>query len=98
MTVSGGFEALFGLSALIAPNVLLGALGTEPNIAGLFLARVFGAATLGLGIAALLARDQVTRRAVSPSPMGWRFIMCLPHVSFCGLPRAWAERRYGAQA
>jgi hypothetical protein len=58
MIVSGGFEALFGLSALVAPTVLLGALGTETSISGMFLARVFGAATLGLGIAALLARDQ----------------------------------------
>ena len=58
MIVSGGFEALFGVSALAAPGLLIGALGTEANTADLFLARVFGAATLGLGIAALLARDQ----------------------------------------
>jgi hypothetical protein len=38
---------------------LIGALGTESNIADMFLARVFGAATLALGIAALLGRDQV---------------------------------------
>jgi hypothetical protein len=59
MIVSGGFEALFGLSALVAPNVLLSVLGTEATVAAMFLARVFGAATLGLGIAALLARDQL---------------------------------------
>jgi hypothetical protein len=58
MIVSGGFEALFGLSTLLAPGVVIGALGTEADTADLFLARVFGAATLGLGIAALLARDQ----------------------------------------
>ena len=58
MIVSGGFEALFGLSALVAPGLLIAALGTEANTADIFLARVFGAATLGLGIAALLARDQ----------------------------------------
>ena len=58
MIVSGGFEAVFGLSALVVPGVLIGALGTEADTADLFLARVFGAATLGLGVAALLARDQ----------------------------------------
>ena len=51
MIVSGGFEALFGLSALVAPGLLIAALGTEANTADIFLARVFGAATLGLGIA-----------------------------------------------
>jgi hypothetical protein len=59
MIVSGGFEALFGLSALIAPTMLLGALGMDSDIAGMFLVRVFGTATLGLGMAALLARDQM---------------------------------------
>ena len=58
MIVSGGFEALFGLSALVAPGLLIAALGTEANTADIFLVRVFGAATLGLGVAALLARDQ----------------------------------------
>jgi hypothetical protein len=63
MIVSGGFEAAFGLSALLAPSLLIGSLGTEPDAAPLFLARVFGAATLGLGSAALLARDQWRPRA-----------------------------------
>lgn len=58
MIVSGGFEALFGLSTLLVPDLLIGALGWEPNVATIFLARVLGAATLGLGVAALLARDQ----------------------------------------
>ena len=62
LIVSGGFEALFGLSALLAPDLLIGSLGSESNSATIFLARVFGAATLGLGIAALLARDQVSTR------------------------------------
>lgn len=57
LIVSGAFEALFGLSALLAPDLLIASLGSEPNAATIFLARVFGAATLGLGIAALLARD-----------------------------------------
>jgi len=59
MIVSGSFEALFGLSALLTPDQLIAALGAEPSAATVFLARVFGAATLGLGVAALLARDQV---------------------------------------
>jgi hypothetical protein len=59
MMVSGAFEALFGLSALIAPDALIAALGTEPNAASLFLARILGAATLGLGTAALLARNKL---------------------------------------
>jgi uncharacterized membrane protein len=59
MIVSGTFEALFGLSALMAPNMLVAALATEPNVASVFLARILGAATLGLGAAALLARDDL---------------------------------------
>jgi hypothetical protein len=48
MIVSGAFEALFGLSALIAPDMLVASLGTEPNAASIFLARILGAAT-GVG-------------------------------------------------
>jgi len=35
MVVSGAFEALFGLSALIAPDMLVASLGTEPNAASI---------------------------------------------------------------
>jgi hypothetical protein len=59
MVVSGGFEALFGLSALLAPGQIIAALGIESNDGAVFLARILGAATLGIGVAALLARDQV---------------------------------------
>src|SRR5262245_50869699 len=62
MIVSGSFEALFGLSALIAPDMLVGSLGTEPNAASVFLARILGAATLGLGAAALLARNDLNSK------------------------------------
>jgi hypothetical protein len=62
MLVSGGFEALFGLSALLAPGQLIAALGTESNSGAVFLARILGAATLGIGVAALLARDHVDTR------------------------------------
>jgi len=57
MIVSGAFEALFGLSVLAAPDMLIGSLGSEPNVSSVFLARILGAATLGLGAAALLARN-----------------------------------------
>jgi hypothetical protein len=59
MIVSGAFEALFGLSVLIAPNMLIETLGSAPNGASVFLARILGAATLGLGAAALLARNEL---------------------------------------
>ena len=59
MIVSGGFEVLFGLSTLLAPDLLIGSLGAQPNASTVFLARILGAATLALGIAALLARDQL---------------------------------------
>jgi len=62
MIVSGTFEALFGLSALIAPDMLVGSLGTDPNAASVFLARILGAATLGLGTAALLARNDLNSK------------------------------------
>ena len=57
MIVSGGFEAAFGASAILATPMLIGALGREGGASALFFARVFGAATLALGIAALLARN-----------------------------------------
>jgi hypothetical protein len=59
MLVSGAFEALFGLSALLAPAILIGALGTDSNDGAIFLARILGAATLGLGVGALFAREHV---------------------------------------
>jgi hypothetical protein len=62
MIVSGGFEALFGLSALAAPDFLVRSLGAEPNVSSVFLARILGAATLGLGIAALLARNDLNSK------------------------------------
>ena len=59
MMVSGGFEAVFGASAILVTPMVIGALGTETNASTIFLARVLGAATLALGIAALLSRDQL---------------------------------------
>ncbi len=57
MIVSGAFEALFGLSALLATAALVEGLGTAPDPSVVFFARVLGAATLGVGVAALLARN-----------------------------------------
>jgi hypothetical protein len=58
MIVSGGVEAAFGAWILIVPLVVIGILlGTEADASALALARLLGAATLALGIAALLARD-----------------------------------------
>jgi hypothetical protein len=70
MIVSGGFEALFGLFALLATGLLIGALGTETGAAEVFFARVLGVATLALGIAALLARDQVETKGGLASAYG----------------------------
>jgi len=57
MIVSGSVEALFGLSALLATSPLVAGLGVGNDTSTIFLARVLGAATLGLGGAALLARN-----------------------------------------
>jgi len=56
---SGVFEALFGLPVLIAPNLFFRALGAESSASGVFVVRVLGAATLGLAVAALLARNDL---------------------------------------
>ena len=58
MIVSGGVEAAFGASILIVPIVVAGVLlGTEASPSAVALARLLGAATLALGVAALLARN-----------------------------------------
>ena len=55
MIVSGAFEALFGIAAILATSMVTDALGTD----AIFFARMLGAATLGIGIAALLARNEL---------------------------------------
>ena len=62
MIVSGAFEALFGIMAMLATSAVTGGLGIGAEASVIFFARVLGAATLGLGIAALLARDQVATK------------------------------------
>lgn len=59
MIMSDSFEAVFGLSALLATSALVAGLGVGADASAVFLARVLGAATLGLGIAALLARNEL---------------------------------------
>lgn len=60
MFVSGWIEVAFGATTLIVPLIVIAALGgTSADAATLALVRLLGAATLGLGIAALLARDHL---------------------------------------
>ncbi len=59
MIVSGTFEALFGVAAILATASVTDALGTGADSAAMFFARMLGAATLGIGIAALLARNEL---------------------------------------
>jgi hypothetical protein len=60
MIVSGLVEVVFGLSALAAPALVLEAVaaasGDTPTLA---LIRLLGAATLGLGVGALVARNHL---------------------------------------
>ena len=66
MIVSGAFEALFGIAALLATSMVTDAIGTGADPSATFFARMLGAATLGIGIAALLARNELARMAGSP--------------------------------
>lgn len=59
MIVSGAFEALFGLAAIFATSMVTDALGTGADPSAIFFARVLGAATFGIGVAALLARNEL---------------------------------------
>lgn len=60
MILSGWVEVVFGVSALIVPLVVIQALGgTGAEAVTLALIRLLGAATLGLGVAALLARNHL---------------------------------------
>jgi hypothetical protein len=60
MFVSGWVEIVFGVSALIVPLLVIEAVGgTGAGAATLALIRLLGAATLGLGVAALLARNHL---------------------------------------
>jgi hypothetical protein len=54
--LSGAVEAVFGLSALILPGAVGGTLGDASAVTT---ARLLGAATLSLGLAALMARNEL---------------------------------------
>ena len=57
MLVSGVIEVLFGLSALVAPVVVIEAVGgSGGGVPTLALIRLLGAATFGLGAGALIGR------------------------------------------
>ena len=60
MLVSGWIEVLFGLSALFGPTLVAEAVGaTATGAAALTLVRLLGAATFGLGVAALVGRNHL---------------------------------------
>ena len=60
MLVSGWIEALFGLSALFGPMLVAEAVGaTATGAAALTLVRLLGAATFGLGVAAVVGRNHL---------------------------------------
>jgi hypothetical protein len=60
MLVSGWIEVLFGLSALFGPMLVAEAVGaTATGAAALTLVRLLGAATFGLGVAALVGRNHL---------------------------------------
>ena len=60
MLVSGWIEVLFGLSALFAPLPVVEAVGgLGADTPTLTLIRLLGAATLGLGVGALIGRNHL---------------------------------------
>jgi len=60
MLVSGWIEVLFGLSALFGPLLVVEAVGgSAMGVAGLTLVRLLGAATFGVGVAALVGRNHL---------------------------------------
>jgi len=60
MLVSGWIEVLFGISAVAAPLAVIEAVGgTGAGVPTLALVRLLGAATLGLGVAALIGRNHL---------------------------------------
>ena len=68
MIVSGAIEALFGVAAILVTSTVIDALGTGGDPAAIFFARALGAATLGIGIAALLARNELQTHGASFGP------------------------------
>ena len=68
MTVAGVLGILFGIGFLLAPTPLLAQYGVQTDAAGVFVARLLGAALLELGLVFFLARrveDPATMRAIA---------------------------------
>ena len=58
--VSGWIEVLFGVSAMLAPALVVAGIGgTETGAVTLALVRLLGAATFGVGIGALAGRNHI---------------------------------------
>ena len=69
--VSGWIEVLFGVSAMLAPAlVVAGVGGTEAGAVTLTLVRLLGAATFGVGIGALAGRNHIEAKSTRASPSG----------------------------
>ena len=97
MIVSGWVEAAFGASILTVPILVTRILlATEADASAIALARILGAATLALGIAALLTRNAISRQAQGAAPREfpstpgtYRRIAALGRLSL-RLPALWA--------
>jgi len=67
LVIDGVVGVAFGIAFVLAPAQLLSAYGTTLDAAGLFMARLFGAALIQIGGLALLARnvaDASAQRAI----------------------------------
>ena len=71
LRVIAGLSALFGVGFAIVPAAVFGPYGVSLDQSATFVARLFGAANIGFGIALWLAagRDPATQRA-----LGWGVI------------------------
>ena len=97
MLVSGWIEVLFGLSALIAPLAVIESVGgTGADIPTLALIRLLGAATLGLGLAALVGRNHLETQGglAAAYGLGLYNVLAAPALIFGALsasgPGLWA--------
>lgn len=57
LTATGVIGVLFGLGFLALPSIVLAQYGVQTDATGLFVAQLFGAALLELGLIFFLARD-----------------------------------------
>lgn len=69
--VSGWIEVLFGVSAMLAPAlVVAGVGGTETGAVTVTLVRLLGAATFGVGIGALAGRNHIEAKSTLAAAYG----------------------------